>query len=361
MKEWITPILVVIGLVGVGFGIRAVILKKGSSDDSATTASADGDTDGEPEVDPGMEGVVALTPHEERDERADPESPNQWHDEQHPFVGYPTERAPIEEIKVTAPRDQAEHPVDDMVTIPAGEFTMGTDKFPVSSPERRVFVDAFRIDRYEVTNSQYRAFIKETDHRQPELVDEWAKDYSWREKEFPRGMANRPVNMLTMEDARSYCKWAGKRLPTEEEWEKAARGASGNVYPWGSDWDGRKAHTVERFSGPLKNLAEWQQFEESFDEDAIIHPWPVGSYSGDKSPFGVMDMHGNVSEWVDSPWQQHDGGDEEAHELFGEKDMVVVKGNSFANRDYAAPAWVRYVFPATYVEDTIGFRCAADL
>lgn len=361
MKEWITPILVVIGLVGVGFGIRAVILKKGSSGDSSQEASADSGSSNGPEVDPATEGVVSLTPHESRDDRDDPDSPNDWHNEQHPFVGYPTERAPLDEIKITSPKDQPEHAVDDMVTIPAGEFTMGVDDFDIAKPKRRVFVDAFRIDRYEITNAQYRAFIKETDHPQPELRDEWAKDYSWREKEFPRGTANRPVSMVTMEDARTYCKWTGKRLPTEEEWEKAARGTEGNIYPWGNDWDGRKAHTVERFSGPLKNLAEWKTFEEEFDDDALIHPWPVGSYGGDKSPFGVMDMHGNVSEWVDTPWDTHDGGDETAHALFGKKDMVVVKGNSFANRDYAAPAWIRYVFDATYVEDTIGFRCASDL
>ncbi|MFT5434809.1 MAG: sulfatase activating formylglycine-generating enzyme, partial [Myxococcota bacterium] len=284
-----------------------------------------------------------------------------WHDEHHQFVGYPVETAPIADIKITAARAHAEYPVDDMVTIPAGEFTFGSPAMKSSSPAQKVNLGAYRMDRYEVTNSQYQKFIKDTGHKQPELRDEWAKDYSWREQTFPKGMANRPVTLVSLEDARAYCRWAGKRLPSEQEWEKAARGTEGNTWPWGNTWDGRKAHTVERFSGPLKDQAEWKRFEENFDEDAEIHAWPVGSYGGDKSPYGVMDMHGNVSEWVDSGFDAYDGGDNSGHPLLGKKDTIVVRGNSFANRDYAAPSSVRYPFAATYVEDTIGFRCAAEL
>lgn len=359
MKEWITPVLVIVGLIVVGFGIRAIILKRSTNPQAANgTAGAVGSAPGGgAESGNGPE----LTPPEAREPREDPEQPNNWHDEHHPFIGYPPETAPVADIKITTPRDQAEHPLDDMVTIPAGEFTMGSADIPWAAPERKVNLGAYRIDRYEVTNGAYQKFIKDTGHRQPELRDEWAKDYSWREQTFPKGMANRPVTLVSLEDARAYCRWQGKRLPTEEEWEKAARGAKGNKWPWGNAWDGRKAHTVERFSGPLANLADWKRFEASFDEDAEIHAWPVGSYAGDKSPFGVMDMHGNVSEWVDSAFDPYEGGETSAHPLLGKKDTIVVRGNSFANRDYAAPAAVRYPFPATYVEDTIGFRCAADI
>ena len=347
-----TPVLIVVGFLIVGFGVRSLIVKKAvqssSAEDNATQESED-DSDGN------FDGDAEDLPRESPDTEED------WEEQYHPFVGYPVEPASVDEVKIRFPKGRAEHPHDDMVPIPAGEFIMGDDDIRASAPRQRRFLKAYEIDRYEVTNEQYRAFIKATEHRQPELVDSWALDYSWREQEFPTGTGSQPVVLVSYDDARAYCNWGGKRLPTEQEWEKAARGTQGHRYPWGPGWDGRNAHTVERFSGPLTTVEDWQNFLENFDEDMEIHPFDVGSYPQDVSSFGVMDLHGNVSEWVDGAFLVYEDGDEEASPLFGRTDIAVVRGNSFVNRDYAAPASVRYPFKKTHRETNIGFRCARDL
>ncbi len=166
----------------------------------------------------------------------------------------------------------------DMVLIPAGEFIMGTDETRVDvRPEHKVSLDAFYIDKYEVTNAQYYEFLeyikktgdhskchpdepKGTDHK-PSL---WEEDY-YNNPEYP-------VVRVTWYDAYSYAAWAGKRLPTEAEWEKAARGPSGNTWPWGNEWD----------------PANCQLGEE---------PAPVGSVEAGKSFYGCYDMAGSVAEW----------------------------------------------------------------
>lgn len=362
MKQWVTPALVVVGLLVVGFGIRQIIVKRAGkrSVEPAPATRGAGDDDGGGGLLAGPDDE-RLPPDEVDQPRDDPDTEENWEELHHPFIGYPSESARAEEIKIEFPKGRAEHPLDDMVSVPAGEFWLGDDKLATAGPRARIFVKAFQIDRYEVTNRQYQAFLKAENHPQPELRDEWARDYSWREQEFPPGTGDRPVVMVTFDDARKYCRFAGKRLPTEEEWEKAARGPQGNRWPWGNQWDGRKAHTAERFSGPLATLAEWQRFEESFDADQLIHPFPVGSYPEDSSSYGVIDMHGNVSEWVDGIFEAYDGGVEGASALYGQKSIAIVRGNSYGNRDYAAPAAVRYPFKATHRDVTIGFRCARDM
>jgi formylglycine-generating enzyme required for sulfatase activity len=173
-----------------------------------------------------------------------------------------------------------------MVFVPAGEFLMGSaeadsDADEDEKPQRRVYLDAYWIDKYEVTNEQYGKFLA------------WimqSKDYS---KCHPDEPANRdhtpgcwtsanlngpkqPVEGVDWWDAYAYAAWAGKRLPTEAEWEKAARGTGGWKYPWGNEWDGSKCNTSD--GGPGVTT-------------------PVGSYRGNVSPYGCHDMAGNVWEW----------------------------------------------------------------
>jgi len=163
------------------------------------------------------------------------------------------------------------------VLIPAGEFWMGTDdQDDDEKPRHHVNLDAFAIDRYEVTNERYRRFVDASGHPPPRFgapVDPAIL-----------GGASQPVVGVSWLDAEAYCRWAGKRLPTEAEWEKAARGEDGRVYPWGDLWDSSRANSKE--SGLGRSV-------------------PVGSYPTGVSPYGVHDMAGNVWEWV-ADWYAED-------------------------------------------------------
>ncbi len=352
MKEWLTPALVVTGLVIVGFGVRSLIVKGATApaDDTAVEEGSQGPSGKKEEPDRGAKG-------EPRPDNAD--VAEDWEEQNHPFVGYPDESmTPKAELLISSPPGKAEHPLDDMVEIEGGDFLMGDDAIPTSAPARQAHVRAFRIDRYEVTSEQYKRFLEATEHRQPSLRDDWARDYSWRERTYPKGTGGLPVVLVDLRDAAAYCKWAGKRLPTGAEWEKAARGAKGSKYPWGDVWDGRKAHTVERITGPLQSEGAWKGFLEGDTDDSLIRAWPPGSFPTDRSTYGVMDMHGNVSEWVEEEYKPYDGGDPKASKLYGRKDIAVARGASHANRDYAAPSATRFPFPQSHQDSNIGFRCA---
>lgn len=155
-----------------------------------------------------------------------------------------------------------------MVFIPAGTFLMGSsDKNSNESPRRNVFVDAFYIDRQEVTNAEYRKFLKKTGRLAPDFLDD-----------PDMGKSNHPVVGVNWEDAAAYAKWVGKRLPTEAEWEKAARGVKGIIYPWGNTFDAKKTNA-------------------SGKKDGYFYTAPVNKFKGGISPYGVLNMSGNVWEW----------------------------------------------------------------
>ncbi len=336
--------LVVAVLVAVGLGVRYFLAARGAT---GTVTGGGGAT----------AGSVPMEPEEDR---IDPDAPNDWEETRHPFLGYPPEPAPRDEIVIRFPKARASFPFDDVITVAEAEVTLGDDALPFAGPAHRVRVKAFRIDRYEVTNEQYRRFIKATGHRQPELADDFAQDFSWRDGSFPTGTGDRPVVLVSQADARAYCAWAGKRLPTESEWERVARSKGSRRYPWGDTWDGRKAHTAERLSGPLTSLDAWKAFQAQSEADVSALPFQVGSYPEDVSEDGVYDLHGNVAEWTDSPFAPHPGGDSKASPLFGDENIVVVKGVSFASRDYAAPAAARWPYQRNTFLDHVGFRCAGD-
>jgi formylglycine-generating enzyme required for sulfatase activity len=170
-------------------------------------------------------------------------------------------------------------PEGSMVSIPAGEFTMGSpDGDPDERPAHKVHVDAFSMDVYEVTVRQYAEFLQSTGIRSPS---------DWQTMNRP-AYQKRPVANVDWEDAAAYCKWAGKRLPTEAEWEKAARGTDGRLYPWGNDpptpLHANYGKTGSNSHGTLA---------------------PVGMLEDGKSPYGIYDMAGNVWEWV-SDWYDDD-------------------------------------------------------
>ena len=293
----------------------------------------------------------------------------------------------------------------EMVLIPAGEFIMGSDKvddkdlqqeygmvdplYLNEHPRHKVYLDAYLIDKYEITNKEYKVFITEMQsatqakgQTYPEPV-EWVqsgynvsdeklqgfdveslrwvateyfkldRDTTKMEKpelldalfKIQRDRDSLPVTGVNWFDAQSYCRWAGKRLPTEAEWEKAARGSEGLEYPWGNSWDGSKANTGE---------------QRSSDDIAVA---PVGSYPEDKSPYGVFDMAGNVSEWVQDWFQAYPGSDYQ-NKAYGEIHKVV-RGGGAGLGHYALQAFFRGA-RRTHADPTqsgndVGFRCAQDI
>jgi iron(II)-dependent oxidoreductase len=171
-----------------------------------------------------------------------------------------------------------------MVLVPAGEFLMGSDPHrdraagPQEQPQHRVFLDAFKIDRYEVSNVEYLRYVLATGADWPQF---------WRGKPFADKMALHPVINVSWEEADAYCRWVGKRLPTEAEWEKAARGDDGRMFPWGDEPAGwiksNIAHPGSKRGAKYPPLAN------------------IDRYDKGVSPYGVYQLAGNVSEWV-SDW-----------------------------------------------------------
>jgi len=185
--------------------------------------------------------------------------------------------------------EEIQTPTGPMVLIPAGEFTMGTtseqeqwlrDKgwwhnwMTNEQPSATVYLDAYYIDKYEVTNAQYGEFMKATGRSAP---------LYWNDSKY--NQPNQPVVGVTYDDAEAYSEWAGKRLPTEAEWEKAARGTDGRHFPWGNE-------------APTCEYAVWDDGDNS--GCGMHRPWPVGSKPAGVSPYGIHDMAGNAWEWVNS-------------------------------------------------------------
>lgn len=164
-----------------------------------------------------------------------------------------------------------------LVLIPQGEFLMGsTEGFPSERPVHRVYLDAFYLAAHPVTNAQYQRFVAETGHRVPYLDDPRVQLDNWDQEKriYGPGRAQHPVVLVSWQDACAYCAWAGGRLPTEAEWEKAARGGlAGKLYPWGDE-----------IAPCLANY------------DNRTGTTPVGTYP--PNGYGLYDMAGNVWEWV---------------------------------------------------------------
>ncbi|MBI5344273.1 MAG: SUMF1/EgtB/PvdO family nonheme iron enzyme [Deltaproteobacteria bacterium] len=221
-----------------------------------------------------------------------------------------------------------------MAFIPAGEFTMGSDNWwPKSQPEHKRSLDAFYIDRYEVTNLRYKAFTEKTGRPLPD---------NWKNGIIPQGMEAHPVVYVSWNDADEFCRWEGRRLPKEAEWEKAARGADKRTFPWGDKFSRDKANTPQLGLG---------------------HTMPVGSFEDGVSPYGVHDMAGNVWEWVED-WFKAYPGNNHPDENYGER-FKSVRGGSWYDCTYykcgiSAPAYNRIFFHPVTKNNNFGFRCAKD-
>ncbi len=233
---------------------------------------------------------------------------------------------------------------DEMVLIPAGEVTIGTDEktdltFGNEADSQVIFVETFYIDKYEVTNGQYAKFLSETGHRKPKFWDNPSLN-----------APNQPVVGVNWEDAEIYAKWAGKRLPTDIEWEKAARSIDGRLYPWGDGYD-----------ASLGNFDDDGQMDGKFDGYAM-QPAPVGSFGKGISPYGLHDMSGNVWEWVISTLDDNaiDAYTTKINSKLTNGIIYTIRGGSWTNGPGDTRTTVFYIYPAQCSDhsSSVGFRCA---
>lgn len=212
-----------------------------------------------------------------------------------------------------------------MVFVPGGLLQRGrADGDRYEGPVREIRVDPFFIDRVEVTNESYRRYVQATGATPPG---------HWVNGMYPDGQSQLPVVNVSWYDARGFAEWAGKRLPSEVEWEYAARGADGRLYPWGDDW--KSDGTIRANAGDAGN-------------GRIVN---VGSYPTGESPFGVLDLSGNVWEWTSDKLLSYADG---STALAAGR---VIRGGAFDVAPQQATATYRGILPAEKGFDKTGFRC----
>ncbi|MFH1643585.1 MAG: SUMF1/EgtB/PvdO family nonheme iron enzyme [bacterium] len=198
-----------------------------------------------------------------------------------------------------------------MQLVPGGYFYSGEE-----SNAKKIFLDSYLIDKTPVINTEYQKFVKAIGYHFPE---------HWKNGQIPRGEENYPVYNVSWYDAKAYANFAGKRLPTEEEWEKAARGSDKRIYPWGNNFDVNFCNILRKNKGAT----------------------PVEKYPLGKSYYGLCDMAGNVWEWTDTP--------------SSEKNYYIIKGGSWSDNEKTAQCFYKTSEFADKKYDNIGFRCAKDI
>jgi len=230
-----------------------------------------------------------------------------------------------------------------MVLVPAGEFLMGSETSG-EDPPHRVSLGAFYMDRNEVTNAQYLRFVQATGHRPPQHDIDPRFDV-WEGSKVSSGLTAQPVVNVDWHDAAAYCKWAGKRLPTEAEWEKTARGTDGRTYPWGNDPP----------SPARLNFARHWEGPATIDR--------VGSFQSGGSPYGAFDMAGNVWEWV-SDW--YDAG---YYRTAPERNprgpatgsAKVLRGGAWTSHADTVRVTHRHADDPDMRNSNVGFRCVREI
>jgi formylglycine-generating enzyme required for sulfatase activity/serine/threonine protein kinase len=211
-----------------------------------------------------------------------------------------------------------------MVPVAGGTLHMGWEEGSLDQrPVHDVSVAEFAMDRFEVTNVQYQRVVQATGHTPPR---------HWPGGHFPKGQALHPVVHVTWDDALAYAAWTGKRLPTEAEWEWAARGAEGRLYPWGNEFDANQANFKSSRQSPRGAVA-------------------VGSYPGDATPQGIMDLAGNVREWTADRYAPY----QDPHRPPKEGNEIAVRGSSWRTSNDVVSARQKERRDAT--ADDLGFRC----
>jgi len=235
--------------------------------------------------------------------------------------------------------------LDQMIFVKAGAFEMGTDAVrsnKTDQPSHRVDVPGFWIDKYPVTQAQYAYFVVAKHYRAP---------LNWEKGKIPAGLEEHPVTLVSWYNARDYCAWAGKRLPQEAEWEKAARGTGANRWPWGNKMDISRLNTYY----------------------SIGHTTSVRHYEHGSSPYGAMDMAGNVTEWVFDVFKpyhvtkgQHLSFQPEKDQFtgVGSEDVErtvyrVMRGGSWKSDPFSTESYHRNYSLPNMASDFYGFRCVS--
>ena len=268
---------------------------------------------------------------------------------------------------VTNAKDGAE-----MILIAGGSFLMGSTKPEIDAqfrdtglpeewkkhtldeePRHQRTIEAFYIYKYEVTNGQYKTFIDATGHKPPPY---------WNGKDYPTDQENHPVVPVSWDDATAYCRWAGTRLPSEAQWEYAARGPApagggpSRVFPWGNSWDRRLSNNASLHAGrELNNAEDWKEWYEGDQKSLFPLTSRVGSFPKSVSPFGVHDMAGNAWEWcaeVQAPYPS------QRVEDAADKKLRARRGGSWANVALHIRSADRQGAAHDDLNIYTGFRCA---
>jgi len=226
-----------------------------------------------------------------------------------------------------------------MVIIGAGEFLMGSKSSegrPDERPQNKIYISAYKIDANEVSNKRYLKFIKKTDRKEP------PNPYGEKPLSEVEGVSELPVVQITWYDAVDYCRWAGKRLPTEAEWEKAARGSKGFVYPWG-------------FNPPEVSFVN---FQKQWEGKKTL--WPANLSNESNSPYGLVGMAGNAREWVYDWYSPNYFSKSSKENPQGPKNGIlkVIKGGSWHSFKSDLRSASRGKGGFALKTDGIGFRCA---
>ena len=287
----------------------------------------------------------------------------------------PTETATAPPATPTEPAEKRKVWAKDAMTIvyvPAGEFLLGSadsdlDAREDEKPQQSIYLDAFWVDRTEVSVAQFQDFVNQTGYvteaeaeqngggivYAPDPVGE--RSASWK---LPQGggaapaTERQPVVQVSRNDARAYCEWAGRRLPTEAEWDKAARGTEGWVYPWGNTFDRRRLNFCDRRCGAAWRTSDY--------DDTFARTSPVGLFPAGASPYDALDMSGNVWEWV------NDFYDFRGYYRFPTANPPgveagtehVARGGSWIDPPDRVRAGARFALAPDARNDVTGFRCA---
>jgi len=249
----------------------------------------------------------------------------------------------------------------EMVYVPAGEFTFGDE-----NPARRITLDPFWLDKFEVTNAQFQQFADATGSKTDAEKLGWGFDFvngkweqvngiSWRAPRAGVTLADRqkfPVVLVSWHDASAYCAWAGKRLPSEAEWERTARGNDARAFPWGNIWDGSKLNFCD------SNCA--YSWKEASVNDGFAESAPVGNYPQAGSPFGAMDMAGNVWEWTADWFSVEYYKTMPARNPTGPAtgQLKILRGGAWSIDQTYARTTNRFTVVPEFRQQSVGFRCA---